>query len=68
MRNLLILFLIGSKFYLIFAFYNISSPILLPLLCMPLGIRVFDLLLRQGGEKNSVAESSKEKWAFPLDL
>ena len=41
MRNLLVLFLIGSKFYLIFAFFNILSPILLPLLCMPKGISLF---------------------------
>ena len=47
MRNLLVLFLIGSKFYLIFAVYMKSSLILLPLLCMPLGIRLFVLSLRQ---------------------
>ena len=33
MRNLLVLFLIGSEFYLIFAFWINSSLILLPLLC-----------------------------------
>ena len=41
MRNLLVLFLIGSRFHLIFAFKFNSHRILLPLLCMPLGIRLF---------------------------
>ena len=51
MRNLLVLFLIGSKFYLIFAFWINSSPILLPLLYMPLGIRLFVFVsLRQWQE------------------
>ena len=68
MRNLPVLFLIGSEFYLIFTFQINSSPILLPLLCMPLGIRLFIWSLRQWGEKGSVADSSDERWAFPLDL
>ena len=55
MRNLLVLFLIDSKFYLIFAFWIISSPILLPLLCMPLGITLFVFVsLRQWGEKSQL--------------
>ena len=41
MRNLPVLFLIVSWFHLIFASYIDLSPILLPLLCMPLGIRLF---------------------------
>ena len=41
MKNLLVLFLIGSRFHFIFAFWINSLPILLPLLCMPLGIRFF---------------------------
>ena len=60
MRNLLVLFLNGSKFYLIFAIYINSSLILLPLLCMLLGIRLFVLSLRQWGRKGSATESANE--------
>ena len=41
MRNLPVLFLIGSRFHLILLFRLIRHRILLPLLCMPLGIRLF---------------------------
>ena len=41
MRRLRALFLIGSRFHLIFVFRLIRHRILLPLLCMPLGIRLF---------------------------
>ena len=58
MRNLLVLFLIGSKFYLIFAVYINSSLILLPLLCMPLGIRLFVC--------RSVSEVEKAQLLNPL--
>ena len=48
MKNLIVLFLNGSRFHLIFAFRIIRHRILLPLLCMPLGIRFFLFLsLRQ---------------------
>ena len=41
MRNLLVLFLIGSTFHLILPFRLIRHRVLLPLLCMPPGIRLF---------------------------
>ena len=41
MRKLLVLFLIGSRFHHILPFRLIRHQILLPLLCMPLGIRLF---------------------------
>ena len=60
MRNLLILFFIGSRFHSFLPFRLFRHRILLPLLCMPLGIRLFVLSLRECGGKGSVAESSNE--------
>ena len=69
MRSLLVLFIIGSEFHPIFAFQINSSPILLPLLCMPLGIiRLFVCVVPSVRWKGSVAESSNELPLFALDL
>ena len=55
MRNLLVWFFICSGFYLIFAFEINLSPILLPLLCMPLGFRLF------------VCVAASVKWKVPAE-